>query len=122
MLHLATVTGEVEAWQAIFGGGPLAAFIGILLVAIITIFSLFIRQVGKTATAEAEHRETLSTTVSLAAAMEHTWGEQLRKDFEQLQSHDAAAELQRQSLEQLARAVAIAEWLKTQPATTRTPP
>jgi hypothetical protein len=61
----ATVTDEVEAWQRIFGGGPLAAFIGVLILASITLFVLLIR-------AKNAHLQTAIAVTPIAQKLEET--------------------------------------------------
>lgn len=116
ILGLLGLSDQVKSWQEIFGGGPLAAFLGLMIVALVAIFGLYIRANGKLQAEQRDHLETVRTVTALTGAMERTWAEQLRKDLEHLRSADAAAELQRQSLDMLARSVAVGEWLKTQPA------
>lgn len=113
MLLLADLTGQVKTWQEIFGGGPLAAFLGLMIVALVAVFGLYIRSNGKLQTEQRQHLDTTKTVTALAAAMENTWAEQLRKDFEHLQAAEKAADLQRQTLEVLARSVAISEYEKS---------
>lgn len=121
MLLLGDLASQVKTWQDIFGGGPLAAFLGLLIVALVAVFGLYIRSNGKLLKEKDDHAETIRTVTVLTGAMERTWSDQLRKDFEQLRGQQEAVELQKDTLGLLRRSVEIAEWLKTQPPTTRTP-
>lgn len=121
-MTLAGLSDQVKSWQEIFGGGPIAAFLGLMIVALVAVFGLYIRSNGKLQREQTSHLETVRTVTQLTGAMERTWAEQLRKDFEHLQNAEKAQELQKQSLEVLTRSVAIAEWLKTQQPTTARPP
>lgn len=126
LLLLADLSSQVKTWQEIFGGGPLAAFLGLMIVALVTIFGLYVRSNGKLLTEKDDHAKTIRAVTELAGAMSNTWAEQLRKDADQLQAQERATELQRQTLETLSRSVNVAEWLRTQqpialPPGTRTP-
>ncbi len=100
---LGVLTEEVQAWQTIFGGGPLAAFIGILLVACVTLFWFYVRANRRVSQEQTEHLATVRETVALTVAMEHTWREQLQKDEE-------ATALQSKTVDTLSRAVLLLEW------------
>lgn len=133
MLLLADLAGQVKTWQDIFGGGPLAAFLGLMIVAQVVTFGLYIRSNGKVLKEKDDHAATIRTVITLSGAIERTWSDQLRKDEEAqranqqavdayLRTNEKAMDLQYKTLSTLQRAVEIAEWLKTQPPTTRTPP
>lgn len=111
---LAGLSDQVKSWQEIFGGGPLAAFLGLMIIALVGVFGLYVRANGKLQTEQKSHLETVRTVTALTGAMERTWAEQLRKDFEHMQADQVAAALQRQALEALTRSVAIIEWQKEQ--------
>ncbi len=107
MLLLAGLAEQVQVWQEIFGGGPLAAFIGVLLVAVVTIFWLYVRAIGRLAKEQSGHLDTVRETVALTIAMEHTWSEQLKKN-------EADDDLQRKTIDALSRAVTLLEWARQQ--------
>ncbi len=110
MLLLAGLLEQVKGWQELFGGGPLAAFLGLMILAIVAIFGLYIRANGKAQREAASHIETLRTTAALTVAIERTWAEHLRVQGEQLRATEEAHELQRQTIDALQKSVTLHEW------------
>lgn len=96
------VIDQVLKWQEVFGGGPLAAFLGLTVLSTICCFGLYIRANGKLQREQRDHLETVKTSSSLAAAVERAWSEQLRQNA-------AAATLQERAIGALERSVFIKE-------------
>lgn len=106
------LTDQVKTWQDIFGGGPLAAFLGLTIIAVVTLFWMLGRSNAKLLKEKDDHAETIRTIVSLTATINATWAEQLRATAK-------AADLQRDTLTVLDRSVQLGEWSTSKP---RSPP
>lgn len=111
----ADILGQVKTWQEIFGGGPLAAFLGVMLSACIAFLGLYIRSNQALLREKDSHAETIRTTTALAAAMERTWAEQLRTASAATEAARSAVDLQNRALAVLDRSVTLAEQRKARP-------
>jgi hypothetical protein len=107
MLLLADLIGQVKAWQDVFGGGPIAAFLGLMIIGLVGIFGLYIRSNGKLQAESKDHIATLSVTAGLTVALERTWAEHLRVQAEQLRVSGEAHDLQQQGLDALKSSIAL---------------
>lgn len=110
MLAAMGLLDQVKAWQDVFGGGPLAAFLGLLVIALVAVFGLYVRSNGKLFAEQKSHSETLKTTAALTVAIERTWAEHLRVQSEQLRKAEEAHDLQRQTIDALEKSVSLHEW------------
>lgn len=111
---LADLPGQVKVWQEIFGGGPVAAFLGLMIVALASVFYLYTRANAKFSQEQRDHLETVRTCTALTAATQHTWDAQVRKDAEQVRAWQEATELQSQTVNELRRALDRVEVLMKQ--------
>jgi hypothetical protein len=93
---------QVVRWQEVFGGGPLAAFLGLTVASAVTFLGLYIRANGQLQREQRDHLDTVKTSSALAAAVERAWSEQMRQN-------SAAATLQERTIAALERAVFIRE-------------
>lgn len=109
MLLLADLAGQVKTWQEIFGGGPLAAFLGLMIAFLAAVAALYYRANRALLEEKDSHAETIRTTTQLAGAMERTWSEQLRVTSGATEQQERNTDLQNRSLAVLERSVALLE-------------